>query len=269
LLKLREAGLVETVKVYSDPRDLYVPTQAAVTLLKSIGFQYVPALPKDKRFKHYEHDIGLVELRIFALELGLGIWVPERVIRSIKPRGSSPDALLLTADQNYAIEYELSTKEPYQRYKKIFDRYAENKNYDGVLYILPSDSRIKKLREKVGYIQKKIYFISEQELFLKRENAVFHSSSDGLPLKQLIYWSRGGSVEDLEPEELKAIVQSESPDAWKDRKPFIPWTGGGGKKKDDDGDWDGKEENSSFVEPPVDPAMYGDERDTNEEDKMF
>lgn len=210
LLKLMEAGLVETTKVYSDPRDLYVPTHAAVTLLRSIGFQYVPALPKDKRFKHYDHDKGLIKLRILAKEIGLGLWVPERVIRSVKPRGSCPDALLITVDGNYAIEYELYPKEPYERYKKIFERCDENKNYDGVLYILPSESRIEKLKEKMGYIQKKIYFISEEKLFRGRENAVFYSSCDGLTVKCLIDCSLKCPLEEFDRKDLKAIVQSES-----------------------------------------------------------
>ncbi len=36
LLKLREAGLVETVKVYSDPRDLYVPRD----IVKCCGWEF-------------------------------------------------------------------------------------------------------------------------------------------------------------------------------------------------------------------------------------
>lgn len=268
MLKLIEAGLVEKVKVYNDPRDLYVLTHAGLARLRAVEFQYVPALPKDKRFKHYEHDYGLIRLRVLALELGLGIWVPERVIRSIKPRGSSPDALLLTANANYAIEYELHPKEPYQRYKKIFDRYAENKNYDGVLYVLPSDSRIKKLREKIGYIQKKIFFISEEKVFHEKAKATFFSSCDGLPVERLIYYSRTGPIEALEREELEEIIQREDPEAWKARKPFIPYSGGG--RRDNETDKNQEEERSdSSIDPPVDPPTYGDERDPNEEDRMF
>lgn len=226
MLKLMEAGLVETVKVYSDPRDLYVLTRLGWGSLKTVGFQYVPALSKDKRFTNYEHDHGLIRLRVLALELGLGIWVPERVIRSIKPRGSSPDALLLTADTNYAIEYELTVKEP-QRYKRIFDRYDDSKKYDAVLYILPTEGRIQKLREKLGYIQKKIFFISEEKLFREKAKATFFSSCDGLPVERLIYYSRTGPIEELEREELEEIIQREDSEAWKERKPFVPYGGGG------------------------------------------
>jgi len=206
MLKLIEAGLVQTVKVYSDPRDLYVLTRLGWASLRTVGFQYVPAPPKDKRFKHYEHDYGLIRLRVLALELGLGIWVPERVIRSIKPRGSSPDALLLTADANYAIEYELNTKEPFERYKKIFNRYDACKNYDAVLYILPTETKLQNMRKKLGYIQKKIFFISEETLFQEKAKATFFSSCDGLPVEQLIYGSRSGPLEALEREELKEII---------------------------------------------------------------
>lgn len=228
MLKLMEAGLVETVKVYSDPRDLYVLTHAGLARLRAVGFQYVPALPKDKRFKHYEHDYGLIRLRVLAREMKLGIWVPERVIRSIKPRGSCPDALLLTANANYAVEYELNAKEPLERYKAIFNRYDASKNYDAVLYVLPTEARIQKLREKLGYIQKKIFFISEEKLFHEKDKATFFSSCDGLPVEQLIYWSRSGPIEALEREELKAVIQREDPEAWKDRKPF---SGGGHRSK--------------------------------------
>jgi hypothetical protein len=260
MLKLMEAGLVETVKVYSDPRDLYVLTRLGWASLKAVGFQYVPALSKDKRFTNYEHDYGLIRLRVLALELGLGIWVPERVIRSIKPRGSSPDALLLTADTNYAIEYELTVKEP-QRYKRIFDRYDDSKKYDAVLYILPTEGRIQKLREKLGYIQKKIFFISEEKLFREKAKATFLSSCDGLPVERLIYYSRTGPIEELEREELEEIIQREDSEDWKNRKPFVPYGGGGKSRHDDTGvdTGDDASPDSDFY-----PPMDSDEKNQNE-----
>ena len=206
MLKLMEADLVETVKVYSDPRDLYMLTHAGLARLRAVGFQYVPALPKDKRFKNYDHDYGLIRLRVLAREMKLGIWVPERVIRSIKPRGSCPDALLLTANANYAVEYELNTKEPFDRYKEIFNRYDANGKYDAVLYVLPTERRLQNMREKLGYIQKKIFFISEETLFQEKAKATFFSSCDGLPVERLIYGSRSGPLEALEREELKEII---------------------------------------------------------------
>ena len=255
LLKLVKEGLVETVRVYTEPEQLYLATRKAVVLLRSAGFQYVPGVLKDKRCKNFDHDSKLIDLRVLFWELHIGIWVPERVIRSIKPRGNSPDALLLTTDANYAIEYELTTKEP-QRYTKIFDRYATKENYDAVLYILPTEARIEKLREKLGYIQKKIYFISEEKLFQEKANATFFSSSDGLPVQQLIEHSRTGSIEELEREELEEVIQREDSEAWKDRKPF----GGGGRgksQKSDDATIDNGDDASS--DSDFYPAIDSDE----------
>ena len=203
---LREEGLIGTVKIATDPRDLYVITRKGVALLKSVGFQYVPGVPKKKALKSYEHDSKLIDLRIFFEELGLGIWVPERVIRSMKRRGSVPDAFLITWGANYAIEYEWSEKEV-PRYKQIFERYATQEKYEGVLYILPTEARIKKLWEAIPLIDKKIHFISEEKLYSERENAVFNSSyGDSLPLKQLIQSSLKAPFEEMDPKFLKQII---------------------------------------------------------------
>jgi hypothetical protein len=261
LLKLVKEGLVETVWIATEPQQLYLATRKAVALLRSVGFQYVPGVVKEKRPKNFEHDNRLIDLRLFFEELKIGIWVPERVIRSIKPRGNSPDAIILTGEPRYAIEYERTAKEP-QRYRKIFERYAEKEKYDAVLYILPTEARIDKLQERVSYIPKKIYFISEEKLFQEKGNATFFSSSDGLPMKQLIYWSRGGSVEDLEPKELKEAIQFEEPDAWKDRKPF--WGGGGGKKKQESYESDEFHGGSGF-DPQSYPNMYPGEEDNDQD----
>ncbi|OGW85723.1 MAG: hypothetical protein A3C35_02280 [Omnitrophica bacterium RIFCSPHIGHO2_02_FULL_46_11] len=257
MLKLIEAGLVKVVRINNDPRPLYVLTHAGRARLLAVGFQYVPALSKDKKFKHYEHDYGLIRLRTWAREQGIGIWVPERVLRSIKPRGSCPDALLLTANANYAVEYEPTQKEPIERYKTIFSRYDASK-YDAVLYVLPTKARIQKLHEKLGYIQKKIFFIDEETLFRDKAKAVFVSSCDKLPVEQLIYWSRDGDVEALEREELEAVIHREDPDAWKDRKPLI---GGGGHRKSEDESYDFNGESDS--EP-----MEGDEDDRESSDAV-
>lgn len=220
MLKLVKEGLVETAKVYTYPRDLYVATRKAVLLLRSIRYRYVPGALKKKRFNNYDHDKRLIDLRILFQELGIGIWVPERVIRSIKPRGSSPDAILMTSETNYAIEYERTVKEP-GRYKKIFDHYHYKTRYRAVLYILPSERRIRKLRERIPHISSKIYFISEENLINHKKEAVFRSSSDGISMSRLIKDSRDGSVEDLEPEELKRALHTEPSDGWKERKPFV------------------------------------------------
>ena len=190
LLKLMDQGLVATRKVYHDPRDLYVATHKSTRLLRSIGFQYVPALSKDKKFVNFDHDYTLIKLRIMAHDIKLGVWVPERVIRSIKPHGGCPDALLMTADAHYAVEYEYSEKEM-ERYKRIFDYYATQTNYDGVLYILRTEARIEKVREKIPYIDSKIYFISEEDLFQDPEGAVFMSSKGELSMKDLLSMALG------------------------------------------------------------------------------
>ncbi|MBI3313294.1 MAG: hypothetical protein HYZ83_03585 [Candidatus Omnitrophica bacterium] len=255
LLKLIDAGLVKVVRIHSDPRPLYVLTHAGLALLRSIGFQYVPALTKDTKFKHYEHDYGLIRLSKWARDLKIAIWVPERVLRSIKPRGACPDALLLTANANYAVEYEPTQKEPFERYKAIFSRYEASK-YDAVLYVLPTKARIQKLHEKLGYIQKKIFFIDEESLFRDKAKAVFVSSCEKLPVEQLIYWSRDGEVEDLEKDELEKVIHCEDPEAWKDRKLLI---GGGGHRKSEDESYDFDGESDS--EP-----MEGDEDDQESSD---
>lgn len=261
LLKLEKEGLIEKVRIYTEPRQLYLATRKAVALLRKIGFPYVPGAVKDKKCKNYDHDSRLIDIHLlFVQELKIGIWVPERVIRSIRPKGNLPDALLMTADANYAIEYERTTKEP-QRYKKIFGRYRGREKYTAVLYILPTEARIDRLREKLTDIPQNVFFISETALFRERENAAFFSVSDGLPVKDLIYWSRGGSVEDLEPGEIQEVVQSESADGWKDRKPLPAKTR---MRPFNEGPVD-YEQGDYSIDPAMNPQMYPDERRYNDE----
>jgi 2-haloacid dehalogenase len=78
-----------------------------------------------KRLERGEMTRDEVKRRRFEIlfeELGIGLWIPERVIRSVKPHGITPDALIMTVDQVYPVEYERTEKDPV-RYKKIFDRY--------------------------------------------------------------------------------------------------------------------------------------------------
>jgi hypothetical protein len=226
MLKLMAAGLVVTRKVYSNPRDLYIPTPAAVKALEDSNYSFAIALAKDKTFPNYFHDRGLIDMRILFEELGIGLWIPERVIRSVKPRGGSPDALILTVDQFYAFEYERTEKEP-SRYKKIFDRYNYSDKYGKVLYILPTEKRIETLKKKMGYIWKKFYFVSEECLQLEKREAVFRSSDGELPLSTLAEYSMDGVITDRTREEIKAVVESETPDAWQNSKPFALDSDGG------------------------------------------
>jgi hypothetical protein len=263
MLKLMDAGLVATQKVYSDPRDLYIPTQAAIKVLEDSSYPFAIALAKDRMFSNYLHDRGLVDLRIFFEETGIGIWIPERVIRSVKPRGSSPDALLMISDQVCAIEYERTEKEP-SRYKKIFDRYNFSDKYAKVLYILPTEKRIETLKKKLGYIWKKFYFASEELLRLEKRDAVFYSSNDGLPLMDLRENSLTGDLADLTREEITAVVESETPDAWQNRKPFVAFTGGG-KRKNEDGFNDGSSGSDSGCNPEICPEENRDGYDDEDE----
>ena len=105
---------------------------------------------------------------------------------------------------------------------------------------------------------KRRFFIDEESLFRDKAKAVFVSSCEKLPIEQLIYWSRDGDVEDLEREELEAVIHREGADAWKDRKPPI---GGGGHRKSNDEpyDFDGKSDSG---------PMEGDEDDQESPDAV-
>lgn len=214
--KLVKAGLVGTQKVYSDPRDLYIPTTDAVTALVAGNYPFAIGVAKDKTFVNYFHDRELVDLRILFEALGIGLWIPERVIRSVKPHGITPDALIMTVDQVYPVEYERTEKDP-ARYKKIFDRYNYSSKFEKVLYILPSERRIESLKKKTGYVWQKFYFISLEELEREKGDAVFRSSQGELPVRVLMDYSMDGTLADRPREEIKAIVESESMGAGRSR----------------------------------------------------
>ena len=115
-------------------------------------------------------------------DLGISVWVPERVIRSIKPRGASPDALLVTKTETYALEYE-RTEKKLERYKEIFGRYKHREHYDFVLYITESRALIQKIEDKFWGFEN-IFFITRKELFEKRDQTVFSLRTMTFPLNR-------------------------------------------------------------------------------------
>jgi len=256
LLKLKDEGLVDLEALYRNPKGYYVATWKTVRYLRSLGFQYVPALVKNgKFFLNYEHDRELIELRIFARELGLGLWIPERVIRSVKPRGASPDAVLYNFERQYAVEYEHSKKET-KRYRDIFNRYQEKEKYDAALYIFQTEAQLQRLRKNLGSAPKKIYFTSKEKLFGERGQAVFESFFNTLPVKGMLYYSfKEGTMEDLDIDDLRKLVQSRDPEEWKQRKPFISYGRGGGRRnRDGHGDLGQEEEANDHSD--YYPAIY-------------
>lgn len=175
ILKLMNDGLIDTRKVHEELCDVYVPTKKAVRLLKSNKIPYALGLSKDQAGFNYGHDKTLVDLRIFFRQLGIGVWIPERIIRAVKPRGWHPDGLLLTKNALNAIEYE-HTEKKLERYNEILRRYEKAmKCYQRVLYITVSPSLRKRLSYKYG-LAPHIFFITKEELFLKRQDAVFKGS---------------------------------------------------------------------------------------------
>lgn len=267
LLKFMEAGYVTTTKIPVEAKDLYLPTEKAAKLLRDEGIPHAMGLSKDKEFANYRHDRILIRLWVLFKDLKIGIYVPERVIRSIKPRGACPDALIVTQKAAYAIEYE-RTEKTLERYKGIFERYRDREHYDVVLYITESKGIIEKIEDKFWDLEN-VYFITREELFEKKGEAVFRFQNKTLPLKQLIRESWRGSLKDLERRFLKKIISPKPDESWKDEKPYIPWPKGGGGKNDDGEEWDGEEHGGFSVDPPVDPPMDGDETEGDEEDENF
>ncbi len=159
----------------------------------------------------------------------------------------------MTADAHYAVEYEYSEKEM-ERYKRIFDYYGYQKNYDVVLYILRTEARIEKLREKIPYIDSKIYFINEKDLLLDPTGAVFFSSKGELSMEELLSYSLTCPLEAVERQDLEEIILAGSKQSF-----FSPSGGGGGKHQDDEVP---EEETSS--DDSVDPDQ-GKENDPGEE----
>ncbi|GEM_PF-1412685 len=267
LLKFMEAGYIAATKIPVEAKDLYIPTEKAAKLLRNEGIRHAMGLSKDKEFANYRHDRVLIRLWIFFKDLGIGIYVPERVIRSIKPRGACPDALIVTQRAAFAIEYE-RTEKTVERYKEIFERYKRREHYDFILYITESEGSIRRLEDKFWDLPN-VYCITREELFEKKDQAVFRFRTRAIPVKQLIRDARKGTLRDLERGLLRKIISPKPDESWKDKKPFIPRPKGGGGKTDDGGDWHAEEGGGPSVDPPVDPPMYGDEERHHEDNESF
>lgn len=202
LLKLMKAGLIETKRVYTESRDLYIPTKKAAKLLMRQGDPYALGLSKDKDFANYSHDKTLIELRVLFMELGIKTWIPERILRSARPIGSCPDALLVTSNYLYAVEYE-RTEKKLTRYKEIVERYNRG-NYHAVFFICRAQALAKKIKSIAS--SRRFYFMTLEDLTRARENAVFFSWSDGLPIQYLIETSSERDLSDLPREVLQYLV---------------------------------------------------------------
>jgi len=202
MLKLMKAGLIETKRVYTESRDLYLPTKKAAKLLMRRGGSYALGLSKDKDFANYEHDKTLIDLRILFRDLGIKTWIPERILRSARPAGSCPDALLVTSNYLYAVEYE-RTEKKLTRYKEIVERYNRG-NYHAVLFICRDQLLVKKIKSIAS--SRRFYFITLEDLMRNRENAVFISWSNSLPVHYLIETSSERDLSDLPREVLQYLV---------------------------------------------------------------
>ncbi len=202
MLKLMKAGLIETKRVYIESKDLYIPTKKAAKLLMRRGGPYALGISKDKDFANYEHDRTLIDLRVLFMELGIKTWIPERILRSARPTGSCPDALLVTSNYLYAVEYE-RTEKKLTRYKEIVERYNRG-NYHAVLFICRTQALVKKIKSVAS--SRRFYFITLEDLMRARENATFFSWSDGLPMQYLIETSSERDLDDLPREILQYLV---------------------------------------------------------------
>ncbi len=245
MLKLMKAGLVETKRVYTESRDLYIPTKKAVKFLMSRNDPYALGLSKDKDFANYEHDRTLIDLRVLFMELGIKTWIPERILRSARPTGSCPDAILVTPNYLYAIEYERTEKKP-TRYKEIFERYDRG-NYHAVLYICRSPSLITKMRKRFDP-SRRFYFIALDQLLTERGNAIFFSRSDGLPVQCLAETSAVHDLNDLPRELLTFLVSPKKDQSFEARTPCVRICKGSAKEISND--------ENEFVDPEEEDAYW-------------
>lgn len=250
ILKLMKGGFIAKKKVYTEAKDIYIPTKQAVAVLHDERVTFPLNISKDKAFANYGHDKGLIDIRILFQKLGVQTWIPERVLRSFKPRGFCPDALLLNQSATYAIEYE-RTEKRLSRYRDIFKRYEESNQFDAVLYICPNESFIARVRKKHNP-SRRFYFIAFETLFTEKEHATFFSHSDGLPMTHFIQDSTKRVLNDVKPEFLKELFKSKDPEAWKRRKPYVKVPTA--RDRDDDHDdyashYNGEEESDPNLDP--------------------
>lgn len=220
-LRFMKEGYVKTIKIPTESKDLYLATEKAARLLREEGIPLTIGLSKDKEFGHFRHDKMLVSLWILFKRMGLGVFIPERLIRSIKPHGSCPDGIILGNAHAYAIEYERSEKK-LERYGQIFESYQTKSQYDFVLYIMESKALINKLEEKFPY-RGNVYFITREELVKKEHQAVFRLGEDKLSVFNIYRDARRERLRDLPREFLRKVIAPKDGENWKNEKLDIPW----------------------------------------------
>lgn len=258
ILGLMKEGLIAKKKVYIEPKDVYVPTRKAISLLRSKRMPYISGFYKDSTFPGYGHDKMLIDLRILFKDMGIETWVPERVIRSIKSRGACPDALIITNHCHYAIEYE-HTEKRLERYREILKRYRDREKYSKVIYVMPSVSLIDRIMRKCD-LSDNIFFCIIDHLLRLKEETVFESAHGAFQLlKEMVANRTEATLHDFTSPFLEEIVKPLPDESWKNRKPFIP--GGGGshrrKKKEQDNFSESEEEDSDgSYYPKIYPSIY-------------
>lgn len=247
ILKLMKEGLIAKRKVYIEPKDIYLPTKKAVLLLRSKGFPYAMDVSRDQTFFSYGHDKVVTDLRIFFKDLDIQSFIPERVIRSIKPYGACPDGLILTSNASYALEYE-HTEKRFIRYKEIMKRYWDREKYTRVIYITSSASLIERILKRYD-VSPNIFFVTKEELFKSKVETVFQSTKGiCLLIKDMLHHSVDADMRHFPPSFIEEIVKPRPDESWKERKPFIPAGGGSHCRKKK------KEEAEKLREPEEDDS---------------
>jgi len=189
LTKLIESGYIKIMTIRDEKKKkdlkLFLLTTKGIEVLRTQRLDHKFSELSDVNPVLVEHGLKLTNVRALFQELGAANWQSERLIRKEEAsRGWYPDGVLNVNGFKIAIELENSFR-PKERYIGRFKRYAEDRDFDLVIFILSWPS-VRSWLLDLDSPQDKICFVDYDALLKKKGDSELENKTSAITLRSIL-----------------------------------------------------------------------------------